>query len=155
MAASSPARAPSPKARALRYLSQREHSRAELERKLAAHEPDAQRVAAALDELQAKGFIDERRVAESVLHRRAPRLGGLRVAQELRAKGLPADVVVEALERLREGELQRAHEVWRKRFGVAPSDPRERVRQARFLAGRGFAPEVIQRVLKGDLDEAG
>ena len=63
------------KARALRLLAQREHSRAELERKLVSHEEQAGDLALALDELTAKGFISEERVAASVMHRRAPRLG--------------------------------------------------------------------------------
>ena len=70
---------PSLKGRALRLLAQREHSRAELQRKLAAHEETPGELAQALDELQAKGFIDEQRVIESVIHRRAARLGASRV----------------------------------------------------------------------------
>ena len=90
-----PAQTLSLKGRALRYLAAREHSRAELATKLSRHvgpEDDPDAVARVLDELAAKGFIDEARVAESVLHRRAGRLGGARVLQELRAKGLPDDV---------------------------------------------------------------
>src|SRR5450830_1412236 len=63
------------KGRALRYLAMREHSRAELERKLAPHEEVPGKLAQALDELQARGFIDEQRVIESLLYRRASRLG--------------------------------------------------------------------------------
>ncbi len=59
------------KGRALRLLSGREHSRQELERKLAPREEEPGQLRRILDELQAKGFIDERRVAESVLHRRS------------------------------------------------------------------------------------
>ena len=67
------------KGRALRYLSAREHSRAELERKLASHEEEPGQLARVLDELLAKGFISEQRVAESVVNRRAPRMGSLRI----------------------------------------------------------------------------
>ncbi|MFZ1500011.1 MAG: recombination regulator RecX, partial [Giesbergeria sp.] len=56
------------KGRALRLLSQREHSRAELERKLARHLQEGEDLAAVLDDLQAKGFICEERVLASVLH---------------------------------------------------------------------------------------
>ena len=78
-----PAFEPSLKGRALRLLSQREHSRLELERKLAQHETDPGELAKALDELQARGFISEERVVESVIHRRASKLGTARVKQEL------------------------------------------------------------------------
>ena len=147
---------PSLKGRALRYLAAREHSRAELAAKLARHadaEADPEAVARVLDELTAKGFIDEARVAESVLHRRAGRLGGARVLQELRAKGLPDEVLADAAEQLRHTELARAREVWRKKFGQLPVDASERARQLRFMAGRGFSAEVARRVLGGAAEE--
>jgi regulatory protein len=138
---------PSLKGRALRLLSRREHSRAELERKLAPHEEEPGQLRQALDELQARGFIDEGRVVESVLHRRAPRLGAGRLKQELVAKGLDAARVAAAVATLRGTELQRAREVWRRRFGSPPASMAERARQARFLAARGFDGDVIRRVL--------
>ena len=79
---------PSLTGRALRLLSGREHSRAELERKLQQFEEEPGRLAKVLDELQAKDFINEQRVVESVVHRRAAKLGASRIKQELQAKGL-------------------------------------------------------------------
>jgi len=145
---------PSLKGRALRLLAQREHSRAELQRKLAAHEEAPGELARALDELQAKGFIDEQRVIDSVIHRRAARLGASRVRQELQAKGLPAEAVAEAVAGLRGSEVDRAREVWQKRFGRAPDDAAERAKQMRFLAARGFGGEAIRRVVAGADDDA-
>ncbi|HOB67594.1 recombination regulator RecX [Ottowia sp.] len=147
---------PSLKSRALRYLAAREHSRAELAAKLSRHvadddAPDA--VERVLDELAAKGFIDEARVAESVLHRRAGRLGGARVLHELRAKGLPDDVMAEAAEQLRATELARAREVWRRKFGQPPADAAERARQLRFLAARGFSGDVARRAVGGAAED--
>ena len=145
------------KGRALRYLAGREHSRAELERKLAPHVVPAEdggggaaELARVLDELSAKGFISEARVAESVLHRRAARLGNARVLQELRAKGLSDEVVQDAAERLRATELTRARQVWRVRFGAVPQEAAERARHMRFLASRGFGGEVIRRALAAE-----
>lgn len=138
---------PSLKGRALRLLSQREHSRAELERKLARHVQEGDDLAAVLDDLQAKGFISEERALASVLHRRAPRLGAARLRQELLAKGLGAARVREALAELASSEPDRAQALWERRFGAAPSDAREWARQARFLAARGFAAEVVRRVV--------
>jgi regulatory protein len=135
------------KGRALRLLGGREHSRAELERKLAKYEEEEGQLARVLDELQAKGFISEERVVESVLHRRAARLGAGRIRQELQAKGLGGEVVAQAMQQLRATELARARDVWRRRFGAPPQDAAERGKQARFLAARGFAGDVIQRVL--------
>lgn len=141
------------KGRALRLLAGREHSRAELEKKLSVHEAEPGELNRALDELQAKGFICEQRVVESVLHRRAARLGLGRVKQELQAKGIGAEAIADAVERLRGTEVQRAREVWRKKFAAPAVDPAERARQARFLASRGFGAEVIRRVVSGAEDD--
>ena len=137
------------KGRALRLLAGREHSRAELQRKLSAHETEPGELAKALDELAAKGFIDEQRVLESVVHRRADRLGAARVRQELQAKGLDPQAVAMAVAGLQGSEEARAREVWRKRFGSPPSDAAEHGKQMRFLLTRGFQAEVVRRVVRG------
>ena len=142
------------KGRALRLLSQREHSRAELVAKLAPHVQDGDDLAAVLDDLQARDFISEARVAESVVHRRAAKLGTQRLVQELRGKGLDEDLVRATADRLRATELARAQAVWQQRFGGQPATrPEERARQMRFLAARGFAGDVVRRVVRGAGDE--
>ncbi|HEX2543272.1 MAG TPA: recombination regulator RecX [Ramlibacter sp.] len=140
------------KGRALKLLAGREHSRFELERKLAQHEAEPGQLKAALDDLQARGFIDEQRVVDSHLHRRAARLGAGRIRQELQAKGLDAERVALAMASLKATEVERAREVWRRKFGEPAKDVNERAKQARFLAARGFGGDVIQRVLKLDQD---
>lgn len=143
------------KGRALRLLAAREHSRRELERKLAPHEAEPGQLKTALDELQARGFIDEQRVVDSLVHRRAGRLGAGRIRQELQAKGLDAERVALAVASLQASEVERAREVWRKKFGVLPGDAAQRAKQARFLLARGFGGEVVRRVLGGAGDEEG
>jgi regulatory protein len=139
------------KGRALRLLAGREHSRPELERKLAAHAEEPGQLQRVLDELEQRGFIDEQRVVDSLVHRRAARLGAGRIRQELQARGVQPEKVAAAVQQLRATELERAREVWRKKFGGAPpADAAQRARQSRFLAARGFGGEAIQRVLAGD-----
>ena len=143
------------KARALRLLSGREHSRAELERKLGAARgadgvaPDAAELARVLDELQARGFISEARVVESLLHRRAGKLGAARVLHELRQIGVSDAALQGAQATLRDTEAARARAVWQRRFGTPPRDAAERARQLRFLAARGFSGEVARRAVQG------
>ena len=144
---------PSLKGRALCLLGQREHSRLELERKLRAHEAEPGELARALDDLQAKGFINEQRVLESVVHRRAPRLGALRVRQELQAKGLAPEAVAQAVAGLQSSEVERARAIWHRKFGAPAEDPKSRLKQMRFLAARGFGGETIQRVVRGGEDD--
>lgn len=141
------------KGRALRLLAGREHSRPELQRKLAAHETEPGELARVLDELEAKGFISEQRVVESVLHRRAARLGAGRVKQELQAKGVSPQAMAEALDALRRTEVDRAREVWRRKFGEPAPDAAGRAKQMRFLASRGFGTEAIRRVVSGADDD--
>lgn len=136
------------KGRALQLLSQREHSRTELERKLAPHEEVPGELAQALDELQARDFINDGRVIESVINHRAGKLGAARLKQELAAKGLGGEAVAQALAALKDTELERAREVWHKKFGEPAQDPRERAKQVRFLLTRGFAAEVVSKLVR-------
>ena len=140
------------KGRALRLLSGREQSRAELERKLGSHEEEPGQLAAVLDELEAKDFISQTRVVESVINRRQAKLGASRIKGELQRKGLDADKVAEAMDSLKATELERAREVWRKKFDSktdAGSSPADKAKQMRFLAARGFGADAIRRVVSG------
>ena len=144
------------KGRALRLLSGREQSRAELERKLRTHEEEPGQLAAVLDELEAKDFISPTRVIESVINRRQAKMGTSRIKRELQGKGLDADTVAEAMDGLKATELERAREVWRKKFDSktdAGSTPADKAKQMRFLAARGFGSDVIRRVLSGREDD--
>jgi regulatory protein len=143
---------PSLKGRALRLLSQREHSRQELERKLRAFEEVPGELAAALDFLQAKDFINDQRVVESVVNRRASKLGAARIKQELQSKGIEGQAIQEAMQGMRASELERAREVWRKKFGQPATDASERAKQMRFLLTRGFASQAVRRVVQGEDD---
>ena len=141
------------KGRALRLLAAREQSRTELERKLAPHEETPGQLAQVLDELQAKDFINESRVVDSVLNRRSARFGTARVRHELLGKGLDAELVLEAVQGLKATEVERAREVWRKKFGSPAAGPAERAKQMRFLAARGFGADAIRRVVLQSEDD--
>jgi regulatory protein len=141
------------KGRALRCLAQREHSRAELERKLAAHAESPGQLTQVLDELQAKDFISEVRVVESVINRRAGRFGAARIRHELQGKGLAPEMVADAVSGLKASEVERAREVWRRKFGEPAADAAARGKQMRFLAARGFGAEAIRRVVSQAEDD--
>ena len=147
------------KGRALRYLAQREHSRVELERKLARYvedQPEAtarQQITAALDELAAKGLLSDQRTADSVLSGQGARYGSRRLKQTLQTKGLEPALVAGVLQQARATELERAREVWRRRFGAPAEDAAGRAKQMRFLAGRGFEGDVVRRVVQSGDDD--
>lgn len=123
-----------------------------------AHEVAAQ-VAARVDTLivwlREHDYLSEARFVDSRVHARAARFGNLRIRQELAQHGLA--VPAETAQSLKDSELQRAAEVWRRKFGAPAATPAERARQARFLAARGFSGEVITRVMRraGDADDPG
>jgi regulatory protein len=143
------------KGRALRYLAQREHSRAELQRKLARFVEDTPEhsaqalITAALDELVAHDLLSDDRTAQSVLRSQGQRYGARRIQQSLQAKGLAAELVANTLAQARSTELQRAQAVWLRRYGEVATTAGERAKQMRFLAGRGFGGDTIRRVVKG------
>ena len=141
------------KGRALRLLSGREHSRHELLQKLRKFEEAPGEIDRVLDELQGKGFISEQRVIESVVNRRSGKLGAARIRQELQGKGLDRDAVTLAVAGLQATELERARDIWRRKFGEPTGDPKERGKQMRFLATRGFSGDTIRRVLTSISDE--
>jgi regulatory protein len=141
------------KHRAIAALSRREHSRVELRRKLARHAESEDLLDPLLDDLARSGLLSDARFAESLAHRRAERFGSRRIAMEMAQHGLPLDLQAEKLRKLKESEFNRCKAVWEKRYGSLPGDLKQRARQTRFLASRGFDPGVIQRVLKGNNDD--
>ena len=169
-----PARPASLKVRALQWLAQREHSRQELRDKLlrllqrsaraAADDPEAGTEAdacadgadavSAADEvdtvlqwLAQNGHLSDARFAESRVHARQSRFGNRRIQQELQQHGVSLDA--DARQALQQTELSRAAAVWRRKYGTPATDAAGRVRQMRFLVGRGFAPDVVRRVVQG------
>lgn len=143
---------PDLKTRALRYLARREHSRLELERKLAPHTEDTAELEKVLDEMERRGWLSAARVVEQTLHNRRARYGSRRIMRELKDKGISESLISEAAQQLRAGEMEAAREVWRRKFGAPPGDARERARQMRFLLGRGFDPEAVNKVVNENDD---
>lgn len=138
------------KGRALKLLSMREHSRVELRRKLAPHAESVEQLEAVLDDMAASRFLCLERFAESVVHRKAARFGTARIKAELAQHQLPSHVAEAVVRSLRDTELERAHELWARRFAEVAATPQEQARQARFLMARGFAGDVVRRVIRGE-----
>jgi regulatory protein len=136
--------------RALNYLARREYSRLELQRKLAAHVQEGDDLDALLDDFQKRGWLSDARFAEQVVNTRKNRFGSLKVAHELREKGVAEHLVEQAINGL--NDLESARSVWQKKFGRLPKTREEWAKQARFLQGRGFGFDVIKKVLKQDFD---
>jgi regulatory protein len=144
---------PSLKARAIGYLSRREHSRHELARKLAPHisPDDPAELDHVLNELEQGNWLSNERFAQSLVNRRAPGKGTVAVMHELQQHGLDSGQLESIRQQLAGTELQRAQAVWEKKFGAPPASVKEKARQIRFMASRGFSAAVLTKVL-GDLN---
>ena len=138
--------------RAVRLLARREHSRAELLRKLEQAGFLREEIAPLLDEFETRNWLSDRRFAESWIADHRARAGSVKLAYDLRQRGV-SDVVIEAvLNGNRDSELERAREVWQKKFGIPAIDASEQARQIRFLQSRGFSGEIIRQTLSGMSD---
>lgn len=140
------------KARAIAYLSRREHSRVELARKLATYCDDPAEIEQVLDALQHGNWQSDERFAEAYVQRTAARQGTMRIMQALRQHGLSDQALDDLRARLEDSEAVRVRAVWQRKFGELPTDARDYARQYRFLASRGFSSECVRRLL-GARDE--
>jgi regulatory protein len=142
------------KARALRYLSAREHSRLELTRKLSRYAQENDDVEALLDALEAAKLLSQSRFSESLVHRRANRFGNSRILSELQSHGIKGDALGDIKAVLADSEIARARDVWRRKFDSAPADAKERAKQMRFLQQRGFSPDAIRTAIQISTDDS-
>ena len=156
---------PSLKARALRLLSLREYSRKGLAAKLAESEArwaklggeqidqtsqsTAVNIEAVLDDFEARGWLSDERFAEALVRRRGERYGVRKIADELERAGVDSQQSAKLLGALKETEFQRAYDLWTRKYGVHAPDQKERARQYRFLASKGFSSEVVTKVIGG------
>jgi regulatory protein len=141
------------KARALRYLSLREHSRMELERKLRPHVQEGEDLEAVLNFLESAKYLSETRFADSMVNRRQARFGSQRILNELQTHGMSQHEVERVREHLQETEMERALQVLHKKFPEAAQNYAESCKQMRFLQQRGFSGQVISRVVRAAREE--
>ena len=142
-------REPGLRERALRLLARREHSRAELARKLQAHAGPENELEALLDELARRKLLSDERYAEARARVLSRRFGAARIARDLRASGVEEHLAERALNAARATEAERARDVWRRKFRTPPTTREERAKQMRFLQSRGFSFDAIRAVVGG------
>jgi regulatory protein len=135
------------KARALRYLVRREHSRAELARKLAPRAASPEALGKLLDELVSKKQLSDERYASERARTLSRKFGQARIRHDLRSKGV-ADPIIDRVSV--DGEIERARQVLERKYRQPPTTREERARRGRFLQGRGFSMDVISRLLRHD-----
>lgn len=135
------------KARALRLLMRREHGRAELVKNLAQHAESDAAVELLVDELVRRKLLSEDRLAESRANTLSRKFGASRIRHDLRARGVSDETIERVAAEAQSTELDRAKEIWKRKFRETAVSPSERAKQMRFLAGRGFSHATIRKVL--------
>lgn len=144
------------KAKAIGCLARRDYARSELRHKLLGMRgegaPDAVTVDALLDELAALGYLSDARFARAVVTRKTGSYSQRAIAQVLKAKGVAADTVAEALTTAEGDDATALIAIWQRRFGEPPRDEREKARQVRFLQSRGFSLSAIFKLLRSPPD---
>jgi regulatory protein len=134
------------KARALRYLVRREHSRAELERKLAPHAESPQALNAVVDLLLSKKHLSDERFAEERARSLSRKYGAAKIRQDLKARGVADEIAARVSGG---GDLERAKAILERKYRDTATTREEHARRARFLQSRGFSYDVIRRALSG------
>ncbi|AAZ98151.1 putative regulatory protein RecX [Thiobacillus denitrificans ATCC 25259] len=133
--------------RALRYLARREHSRWELARKLEQAGFVIEEIAPLLDEFEEKNWLSDRRFAESWVADHQAKAGSMKLAYELRQRGVAEELIATVLADTADNELERARAVWRRKYAGAPADAAEKMKQMRFLQSRGFTLDVVRQIV--------
>ncbi len=135
------------KTRALRLLASREHSRAELARKLAPHAASPEAVERLLDDLAARRLLSDARFAETRAHQLSRKYGATRVRQDLKGKGVADDIVERLAADSSQDELERARQILVRKYRSPSGTREEHAKRARFLQSRGFSYDTIRRAL--------
>ena len=133
------------RARALRLLARREHSRQELESKLSPHAGTSETLGVLVSELKTKNQLSEARFAEERARRLSRKYGAARIRQDLKAKGVSEDLIARFSSS--ENEMQKAKEILERKYRTPPATREEKAKRMRFLQSRGFSSEIIYKLL--------
>jgi len=133
------------KARALRHLARREHSRDELARKLSPHAESPEILEGLLRELESKKQLSNERFAEVRAHWMARKYGAAKIRQDLKSKGISDDISERVASE--QGDIPTAKAILERKYRCVATTREERARRSRFLQSRGFSYETIRAVI--------
>lgn len=139
------------KARALRYLVRREHSRDELARRLAPYAESREILEGLLRELESRQQLSNERFAEARARQLARKYGAARIRHDLKSKGVADELSSRTVAAL--NDVERAKQILARRFREAAKTREERAKRARFLQSRGFSYDTIYQAVRIGDDE--
>jgi regulatory protein len=135
--------------RAIRFLSYRDHSEYELIKKIRPYAESDEQLQEVLNKLKDKDFLSNTRFAESLVSKKSKTLGSVRLVQEMKQHQLDSQIIQKHLHDLKQSEMERAFDVWQKKFGTIATEPKDIAKQIRFLVSRGFDHELVYRIVRG------
>jgi regulatory protein len=129
----------------LRLLTRRDHSRKEIQRKMAVKGYESSQVSAVIDDLAQQSWQDDTRYAESYARMRSHKgFGPVRIAYELKQQGIEAHTVDKVLQSTSDNWLNLMEQVYNKKYPESLAmDSNERAKRIRFLLQRGFSSAMI------------
>lgn len=135
--------------KALALLARREHSRAELTRKLRQRGYDNALIVSVVEQLVSEALLSEVRFAEAFIRSRmGSGYGPLRVAEELCQRGISRADTQKFLQELEPNWPKILFGVWRKKFSQPPNNMKEQAQQMRYLLYRGFTSAQVNTLMR-------
>lgn len=134
----------------LRLLTRRDHSRKEIQDKLAVKGYDRSQVSTVIDELAQQSWQDDTRYAESYARVRSQKgFGPVRIAYELKQQGISQDTIDKIVLATTEDWMNVLERVYTKKYPeYVAMDNNERAKRIRFLLQRGFSSAMITTLFK-------
>jgi regulatory protein len=136
---------------AFRYLGPRDRTELEMRRYLEGKRVEPAEIEQALASLREQGYLDDARFARQFAEDKQllEEWGAERIERRLAALGVAPEIVREVVgARGREGEIEAAVALLRRRFPVLGDDPREQRRAVGVLVRKGYDGELAWDVVR-------
>ncbi|MEH6549610.1 MAG: regulatory protein RecX [Pseudomonadales bacterium] len=138
---------------AMDLLARRDHSRLELSQKLSRHSDDPSLIQEVIDQLEHDNLFSEQRFTEIFVRSKVEHgFGPFRIRQDLKAKGVAAELIEQTFSSQDIDWLTHARRVYLNRIKhQGEMDSLKLQKQARYLHSRGYDGDTVKRAM--DMDD--
>ena len=106
-----------------------------------------------LDELENKDWLSDNRFSEQFVLSKKRKFGALKIAHELKLRGVNKSIINRVLRDIKDDEFLLAKTIWEKKFNQIPITIDEKAKQIRFMQSRGIDVSIIHQILSGKSPE--
>ena len=106
-----------------------------------------------LDELENKDWLSDNRFSEQFVLSKKRKFGALKIAHELKLRGVNKSIINRVLRDIKDDEFLLAKKIWEKKFNQIPITIDEKAKQIRFMQSRGIEASIIHQILSGKSPE--